>query len=31
MKFRDFVFSAAYGKFFKVMNLYNVVYLIKVV
>ena len=32
MKFRDFVFFAGYGKFcFKVLNLYSVVYLIKVV
>jgi len=32
MKFRDFMFSAGYGKFFlKVLNLYSVAYLIKVV
>jgi len=31
MKFRDFMFFVAYGKFFKVLNLYSVAYLIKVI
>jgi len=31
MKFKDFVLFVGYGKFFKVLNLHNIVYLIKVV